>query len=73
MPFLKACVSFLSVFSVLCAMLLLGVSRSSDAHDTGTPHTHTVSLKLRGLSDTWLPTAGKTLIPTAMIRRHMKC
>lgn len=31
MTFLKACVSFLSVFSVLCAVLL-GVSRSSTAH-----------------------------------------
>ena len=31
MPFLKACVSFLSVFSMLCAVLL-GVSRSSTAH-----------------------------------------
>ena len=32
MPFLKACVSFLSVFSVLCAVLLLGVSLSSTGH-----------------------------------------
>ena len=72
MSFSRACVSFLSVFSVLCAVLL-GVSRSSTAHDTGTPHPHTVSLTLRGLADTWLPPAGETLTPTAMIRRHMKC
>ena len=72
MPFSRACVSFLSVLRVLCAVLL-GVSRCSDAHDTGTPHPHTASLTLRGLAATWLPTAGETLTPTAMIRRHMKC
>ena len=32
MSFSRACVSFLSVFSVLCAVLLLGVSLSSMAH-----------------------------------------
>ena len=52
MTFLKACVSFLSVFSVLCAVLL-GVSRSSTAHEraprTPTPYlSRCAGLPIRG-------------------------
>lgn len=67
MPFSRNCVCFWGVFGLLLAGLLT-VSAVSDAHDTGNVvHTHTVTLTLRGVSATWVPTAGETLTLTASL------